>query len=113
MSSLPDLSELSSAQKDALIGQLWAQNQLLSAQLALLQERIKPLEARLKLNSRNSSKPPSSYGLAKPAPKSLRLAGQRHVGGQKGHEGITLRQSVQVDEVVTHPGSAACLACQG
>lgn len=113
MSSLPDLSELSSAQKDALIGQLWAQNQLLSAQLALLQERIKPLEARLKLNSRNSSKPPSSDGLAKPAPKSLRLAGQRPVGGQKGHEGITLRQSVQVDEVVTHPGSAACLACQG
>ena len=113
MSSLPDLSELSSAQKDALIGQLWAQNQLLSAQLALLQERIKPLEARLKLNSRNSSKPPSSDGLAKPAPKSLRLAGQRPVGGQKGHEGNTLRQSVQVDEVVTHPGSAACLACQG
>lgn len=113
MSSLPDLSELSSVQKDALIGQLWAQNQLLSAQLALLQERIKPLEARLKLNSRNSSKPPSSDGLAKPAPKSLRLAGQRPVGGQKGHAGNTLRQSAQVDEVVTHPASAACPDCQG
>ncbi len=54
MPSLPDLSELSHAQKDELIGQLWAQNQLQAAQLAMLQERIGQLEARLKLNSRNS-----------------------------------------------------------
>ncbi len=114
MSSLPNLSELSHAQKDALIGQLWAQNQLLTAQLALLQERIGQLEARLKLNSRNSSKPPSSDGLAKPAPKSLRLKGQRPVGGQKGHEGNTLRQSVHVDQVVKHHSSSpTCPGCQG
>ena len=113
MPSLPDLSELSHAQKDELIGQLWAQNQLQAAQLAMLQERIGQLEARLKLNSRNSSKPPSSDGLAKPAPKSLRLKGQRSVGGQKGHEGNTLRQSAQVDQVITHQSATLCPACQG
>ena len=67
----------------------------------------------MKLNSRNSSKPPSSDGLAKPAPKSLRLKGQRPVGGQKGHEGNTLRQSAQVDQIVIHQSASACPACQG
>ncbi|MBK9441824.1 MAG: hypothetical protein IPN53_11135 [Comamonadaceae bacterium] len=38
-------------------------------------ERINQLEGRLALNSKNSSKPPSSDGLNKPAPKSLRVAG--------------------------------------
>jgi len=98
MPSLPDLSELSPAQKDELIRLLWAQ-------LLKQEERIGQLEGRLKLNSRNSSKPPSSDGLAKPAPKSLRLKGQRPVGGQKGHEGNTLRQRAQVDEVINHPSS--------
>ena len=105
MPSLPDLSELSHAQKDELIGRLWGQ-------LCKQEERIAQLEARLKLNSRNSSKPPSSDGLAKPAPKSLRLKGQRPVGGQKGHEGNTLRQSAHVDEVMTHQGATRCPACQ-
>lgn len=106
MSSLPDLSELSHAQKDELIGRLWAQ-------LLKQEERIGQLEARLRLNSRNSSKPPSSDGLAKPAPKSLRLKGQRPVGGQKGHEGNTLRQSARIDEIIEHHGAGACPACQG
>jgi len=35
MPSPPDLSELSSAQKDALLGQLWAQNRWLSRKLSL------------------------------------------------------------------------------
>ena len=78
-----------------------------------LQERLKALEGRLALNSKNSSKPPSSDGLAKPAPKSLRLKGQRPVGGQKGHEGNTLRQSARVDEVIAHWGTPHCPACQG
>ena len=47
-----------------------------------LEKRIEELEARLKMNSRNSSKPPSSDGLNKPSPKSLRKKGKRNRGGQ-------------------------------
>jgi hypothetical protein len=42
------------------------------ALIAQLQARVADLEARLGMNSRNSHKPPSSDGPAKPAPKSLR-----------------------------------------
>ncbi|MCW8166816.1 IS66 family transposase, partial [Verminephrobacter aporrectodeae subsp. tuberculatae] len=51
-----------------LVLELWAMVQTLTAQ-------INELQARLNLNSRNSSKPPSSDGLNKPQPKSLRKAG--------------------------------------
>jgi transposase len=54
--------------------------------------RIADLEARLGLNSGNSSKPPSSDGLAKPSPKSLRESGQRKPGRPKGTPGATLTQ---------------------
>lgn len=60
-------------------------------ELAKANARIADLEARLGLNSGNSSKPPSSDGLAKPAPKSLRKTGQRKPGRAKGHTGETLR----------------------
>ena len=112
MQSLPDLSQLSHAQKDEVIGMLWRQVQDLTSQLLVMQARISELEGQLSLNSQNSSKPPSSDGLAKPAPKSLRQSGQRPVGGQKGHSGHTLRQSVQVDHTITHHSAPRCTACQ-
>ena len=40
------------------------------AELADARERIAELEARLRQTPRNSSKPPSSEGLGKPAPRS-------------------------------------------
>ena len=107
MPSLPDLSQLSHAQKDELIVALFTQAQALLSNDALLHQRIELLEARLGLNSRNSSKPPSSDGLRKPAPKSLRIAGQRPSGGQKGHTGTTLRTSEHVDAVIEHKGAKA------
>ena len=108
MQELPDLSQMSHAQKDELIRVLW--------QMVLdLQERVKVLEGRLALTSHNSSKPPSSDGLSKkPAPKSLRQTGLLPTGGQKGHSGNTLRQSAQVDHVIEHysdSGSGACPVC--
>ena len=81
-------------------------------QLTQLQQQIIELQARLGKNSTNSSKPPSSDGLAKPVPKSLRVAGQRPIGGPKGHTGNTLRQSEVIDEVIKHQGPAQCSACQ-
>lgn len=115
MQSLPDLAQLSHAHKDDLIRMLWPlprQVQDLTAQLMAMQERIKQLEGRLALNSKNSSKPPSSDGLSKPAPKSLRPSGQRPTGGQKGHGGNTLRQSAHVDQVITHQSAPLCTVCQ-
>ena len=121
MHSLPDLAQLSHEQKDELIRMLWPlveQVKDLTAQVGTMQARIKELEGRLSLNSRNSSKPPSSDGLGKhnpkPNPKSLRVSGQRPTGGQKGHSGNTLRQSARVDQIIEHPGPGPrhCTACQ-
>lgn len=109
--SLPILSDLSHAQKDELIVALFAQVQALNAQQTVLVQRIAELEGRLRLNSRNSSKPPSSDGLSKPAPKSLRVSGERANGGQKGHPGNTLRQSAAVDQTITHQAHTQCSVC--
>jgi transposase len=63
----------------------------LQDQLEKLEQRVKELEARLDQNSSNSAKPPSSDGLAKPAPRSLRKKRGKKRGGQKGHSGRTLQ----------------------
>jgi transposase len=77
------------------------------AELAQARERIAELEARLKQNPRNSSRPPSSEGLAKPAslPRSLRKKSGRKPGGQDGHNGTTLAQVTMPDREIRHePG---------
>ncbi len=65
--------------------------------LLALEKRIEDLEARLKTNSRNSSKPPSSDGPKKPRTRSLRGKSGRKSGGQKGHKGHRLEPSEKVD----------------
>ena len=65
--------------------------------------RIGELEKRLSKNSSNSSKPPSSDGLKKPARTiSLREKGKHNSGGQKGHKGETLKQIESPDVVKKH-----------
>ena len=71
--------------------------------IAKLMARVEELERQLKLNSNNSSKPPSSDGLRKkPSPKSLRERGKRPTGGQVGHQGYWLEQVKEPDELVLH-----------
>jgi transposase len=115
MDELPDLERLSITEKDALIRELWPLRGLvrdLMAQVSTLTAKVAELEARLALNSRNSSKPPSSDGLNKPKPKSLRKLGERPPGGQKGHKGSTLAKVAEPDMTVRHPPPPLCDACQ-
>ena len=102
--SYEQLAALVAAQ-DRMIAQL-------QARIAEQDAEIAELKRQLAASSRNSSKPPSSDGLDKPAPKSLRGRSGRKPGGQPGREGRTLRQIERPDEVVVHePG--ACRGCGG
>jgi transposase len=65
--------------------------------------KVQALEQKAAQDSHNSSKPPSSDGLAKPKPKSLRPPSQRPTGGQPGHPGQTLRRVEKPDRTVRHP----------
>lgn len=76
--------------------------ELLERTVAELQERVRELEARLALNSTNSSKPPSSDGPG--TPRASKKAKGRKRGGQPGHRGHhrMLLPPERVDEVVRH-----------
>jgi transposase len=92
----PDLTQLSETDKDRLIDALFA--------------CLDAVKAKLGMNSDNSSKPPSSDGLAKQT-SSLRKSSDKKAGGQKGRKGTTLRQTEQPDEAVNHPLPAQCERC--
>jgi len=79
-------------------------------ELARAGERIAELEARLRQTPRNSSRPPSSEGLGKPSPRSLRKKTGRKPGGQDGHEGTTLAQAARPDRELRHE-PACCGRC--
>jgi transposase len=86
----------------------------LETEVRALRSQVKELKARLALSSRNSSKPPSTDGLAKPAPKSLRQNSGRRPGGQPGHPGRTLHPVEKPDHIVAHRlGRCPCGACRG
>ena len=93
----------------AQIEKLLAENAALKALIEAQQARIAELERRVGLNSSNSSKPPSSDGLKRPARTvSLREPSGKPRGGQKGHLGKTLRQVTSPDVVIDHyPGNCA------
>lgn len=85
-----------------------AENFTLRTDLTQALARIVDLEARLGMTSKNSGKPPSSDGLAKPSPKSLRGKSTRGPGRPKGQPGTTLRQVDNPDHQVPHEPVACC-----
>ena len=113
MHEFPDLSRLSVAEKDALIlAQFEQLKQVarLTAMVQALNARIRELEGQLRKDSHNSSKPPSSDGLAK-KPKSLRQSSGRKPGGQMGHKGTTLKRVATPDVIVHHRLPEHCEGC--
>jgi transposase len=88
---------------DAHIHALEQQVRELTLRLDGSEQQVKHLEDQLTRNSRNSSKPPSSDGFKKPAPKSLREKSARPSGGQPGHTGQTLAMVENPDRIEPHP----------
>ena len=92
---------------DSLNATINTQTQL----IVQLNQTIQELKEQLNKNSKNSSKPPSSDGYKKPAPKSLRKPSGKKVGGQDGHQGTHLAVITAPDEIVIHMPSA-CKGCR-
>ena len=92
----PDLTHLSDQDKDRLIDALFA--------------RLDAVEARLGMNSQNSSKPPSSDGLARKT-RSLRGTSDKKAGAQDGHKGKTLKRVAEPTDTIHHPLPSQCNRC--
>lgn len=78
-----------------------------------LNQTIKELKEQLNKNSKNSSKPPSSDGLKKPAVnknKSLRESSGKMQGAQEGHDGVHLSVISDPDHIENHMHSD-CTGC--
>ena len=78
--------------------------ELVDGLLAVIQHlaaRVQALEDQVAKNSRNSSKPPSSDGFKRQITSS-RTKSSRQSGGQKGHDGHTLKMVDNPDQIRKH-----------
>lgn len=109
----PDFVQQLIEKIDELTAIITEQNQ----QIIVLTDKIKSLEQenavlkeRLNKNSKNSSKPPSSDGLNKPNPKSLRKPSGKRQGAQEGHQGSGFSITKAPDEIIQHI-PLKCIGC--
>lgn len=93
----PDLTELTRGELEDIVVTLW--------------DRLAALESKVNKTSHNSSKPPSSDGLAKKT-TSLRQPSDKPAGGQPGHKGNTLKRVAEPTDTVHHPLPQQCQRCQ-
>ena len=105
----PGLAPLTRAQYHEVVARLAAQNADLQALNAELQVLVAVLQERLKLDSTNSSKPPSSDGPGG-GNRAQRRASQRKRGAQKGHPGAfrAVLPEEQVHGITECPPPALC-----
>ena len=85
----------------------------LTATVRELNQTIRELKEQLGKNSKNSSKPPSSDGLKKPAVKkdrSLRESSGKKQGAQEGHNGTHLSVTISPNHFQNHMHSD-CEGC--
>lgn len=77
-----------------------------------MRQRLQVLEEQLKLNSRTSSKPPSSDGLVRGS-RTSKLKSGRNVGAQPGHKGShrAMLPSDAVDQQVLCRPEPQCALC--
>lgn len=81
----------------------------LKKRIAELEDKVAVLEGRIKKDSSNSSKPPSSDGFKKPRTYSTREKSGRKPGGQVGHIGRTIKPDVEETKVIDRKeGACPC-----
>jgi transposase len=91
------------------IALLRKENTQLKADIAVLRKLLQEALDKLKKNSSNSSKPPSTDIVRKTV--SLRTSSSKSLGGQKGHLGSTLEKSLEIDQIIVH--AVECCSCCG
>ncbi len=112
MTALPDLSQLTHEEKDALIRALWAQVQALTAQVQTLVAQVAELEAKLNVPPKtpdNSSLPPSQGKKPNRAAKAKRHGPRL---GSLGRMGGGRPLTETPDEIVA-ARPVRCAHCQG
>ena len=110
-------NQLEQLDKENLIAIILTMQQQVGQLLLTVAEQaaeIQALRDQVAKNSQNSGKPPSSDGLKKTGPRNLRQKSGRRPGGQKGHQGQTLKMVAEPDHTQVHrlrvcPGCAANL----
>jgi hypothetical protein len=83
-------------------------NRTVTIENTRLQAENAELRRRSGMNSSNSHKPPSGDGYCKKSVTAALPKAKRDFGGQKGHQGKTLRAVEKADKVVVHLPKQCC-----